>query len=322
MSIIRVVRRSVLPAAVLALAACAPVPASPAAGMARTGPTSVPPLVAHQWSQSKPLITMGYILADSGCGFDPQLPADLTLLPDGRLYMLEPPAENGDRAIKSATLSLAETCKLLNSVDQAGFFDYDPATYIQRPDQWTPPVLWAPTNAISVEAWRSKSVGLYWLDGFVNEAEQLRADAQRNCSTCPAMQLPTVLPAIAKTYTLLKEYQPPYAQVYQWDRLGVWLDWNAQNGDALEWPLHSFPDDVPSLTRAGDRPSLILTGEEAATVYELFRWRMDTCGLTVLHTGKYYRAFARPLLPNEYPSAPLPAVSLSCAPEDGLLELP
>ncbi len=289
------------------MAAC-----SPRAQPGAVAPTRVPALVAHQWTQSEPLISVGYIPADAGCGFDAQLPADLTLLPDGRLYRLDLPTGELKRQIKIATLSRQETCRLLNSIDQAGFFDYDPATYIRNPDQWTPPVLWAPTNTIAVKAWRSKSISLYWLDGFVNGNEQKQA----------GMEFPTVLPALRNTYTLLTQYEPSYSQIYQWDRLGVWMDWNVQNGDAMDWPLDAFPASVPNVAQAGAQPSMILEGTDAMAVYDLFRQRMDTCGITIMEAGNYYRAFARPLLPNEYTSAPLPAVALSCSPADGSVQVP
>ncbi len=255
---------------------------------------------------------MGYIPADAGCGFDAQLPADLTLLPDGRLFRLDLPTGQLKRQIKSATLSRQETCKLLNSIDQAGFFDYDPTTYIGNPDQWTPPVLWAPTNTIALKAWRSKSISLYWLDGFVNGNAEMQA----------AKQFPTVLPALRETYKLLTQYEPSYSQIYQWERLGVWMDRNVQNGDAVDWPLEAFAPSVPNVTEAGAPPSLILEGAQAMAVYDLFGQRMDTCGITVMHEGSYYRAFARPLLPSEFQSAALPAMVLSCSPADGTLETP
>ncbi len=294
-------------ALVLAVTAC-----SPRVQPGAAASTRVPALTAHEWKQSEPLISMGYIPADAGCGFDAQLPADLTLLPDGRLYRLDVPTGQLKRQIKTATLSMQETCKLLNSIDHAGFFDYDPATYIVNPDQWTPPVLWAPTNTIAVKAWRSKAVSLYWLDGFVNGSEQMQA----------AQQFPTVLPALRNTYNLLTQYEPSYSQIQQWERIGVWMDSNVQNGDAVDWPIDAFPASVPNVTEAGAQPSLILVQADAMAVYDLFDQRMDTCGITILHDRSYYRAFARPLLPNEYPPAPLPAVSLSCSPADGLLEMP
>src|SRR5512143_2885248 len=49
--------------------------------------TPVPPLAAHQWSQSEPLITWTNGWGDGGCTFQYALPVEFTLLPSGDLYL-------------------------------------------------------------------------------------------------------------------------------------------------------------------------------------------------------------------------------------------
>src|SRR5258708_3301466 len=114
--------------------------------------TPVPPLVSHEWKQSDPLISFGGSGGDGGCGFKGYLPTGFPLLPNGQLYTL---GWNGDfktYEIETTTLSRQNTCNLLNSIDQTGFFDYDPSTYIRDPQNWFPPVLGAGTTDISVHA--------------------------------------------------------------------------------------------------------------------------------------------------------------------------
>ncbi len=48
--------------------------------------TPVPPLVAHQWTQSEPLVTFNSTWFDGYCGFEDAYPIRFTLFPNGELY--------------------------------------------------------------------------------------------------------------------------------------------------------------------------------------------------------------------------------------------
>jgi len=175
--------------------------------------TPVPTLVAHKWIPSEPLIVFGGSGGDGGCGFESTLPDGFTLLSNGNLYVVDWNNELRTYEIKSTTLSRQSTCNLLNSIDQTGFFDYDPSTYISDPQNWSPPIMGAGTTYISVQAWRSNSVNLYGLGSFIHEEDKIKK--AWGCPNCPGLEFPTILPSIRKTVQLLANCEPANLQIYQ-----------------------------------------------------------------------------------------------------------
>ncbi len=294
----------------LLLAACTPAvkptPApSPTAIPMLTG-TPVPPLVAHEWSQSAPLITYGKAFGGLNWDrFDAVYPMDLTLLPSGDLYLLRTKENRQADEILTTTLSRQATCNLLNSIDQAGFFDYDPSSYGRQSP------MDAGTTYISVHAWRANSVSLYDLYDVLDQ--ETRNPPDRG-----------ILSAIRDTYHLLDRYQPPGPlHALELERLGVWLMGQGDN-DLTEWPLKSDPlaAVAPTDRRVSGPPSMILTGANATQVYDAFHQRILRHGMSFQEHGLLYAVFARPLLPNEFNSSPLPKVSMSCSPLDGWIQAP
>lgn len=289
--------------------------------------TPVPTLVAHEWTPIEPLISFGGFGGDGGCGLLDALPIRFTLLSNGELYILDWNSNSRTYEIKSSTLSRQSTCKLLNSIDQAGFFDYDPDTYISDPEHWYPPVMGAGHTYISVQAWRSKSVSLSGLGDFVDGVDEIKE--AWGCPNCPPLAFPTILPSLRKTYHLLANYKVENLGIYQSDRLGLWVDTryidDAKSTDKINWPLKSvklskiiFPD-----THEDNKPNAVLTGTNAKAIYQLFNQNIIQCGIFVTEDNKVYRVFARPLLPNEYLSeTPKPSAVLSCSPADGWVEVP
>ena len=155
-------------------------------------PTPVPTLVAHEFSQSEPLVVMELHGGDSPCA-PISTGLGLILFPDGKLFVDRYMEDLHAFRIQTTRLSRQETCQLLNSIDQAGFFDYDPASYIfgESPGDG------APSIRISAQAWRSNSVDLYALREFLDHPNYFVPSA-----------LPTILPALRKTYRLLADYHP------------------------------------------------------------------------------------------------------------------
>ncbi len=312
----------------LLLAACTPAATPTAAPSARVWPTlavpahtSIPstppnptlmviptptlfnitpaPLIPQQWSQSEPLIL--YVQDLGGMhqrGFPSFHPANFTLLPPGDLYLLRSNSDIGAYELLTAKLPLQATCYLLNSIDQAGFFDYSPSATSRPPGCG----LDEPYTAISVHAWRANSV--------------------RFCD----MALANV-PPVSDTRQLLEQYQPlvPLHPVRP-GRLGVWVQGPytpTSTHDYIEWPLKSYP-----LVTAGSRPvylsdspAMILTGADATRLYDALCQGV-LCSRDVLKGGEHYVVYARPLLPNEFNDSPLPEVSLSCSPADGWIQAP
>ncbi len=285
--------------------------------------TPVPTLITHEWIPNEPLIIFGGSGGDGGCGFEGTLPEGFTLLSNGELYVLNWNNDLSTYEIKSTTLSRQNTCNLLNSIDQAGFFDYDPSTYINDPEHWSPPIMGIGRTHISVQAWRSNSVDLYGLGAFINRTDEIKETW--GCGDCPDLQFPTILPSIRKTFQVLANYEPPNLEIYQSARIGLWVDTYAETSDTVVWSLKSIKlsQIVSPEGYIGDSPNIILTGADAKTVYQLFNQSINVCGINVTEGDKVYRVFARPLLPNEFLSEPpAPSNALSCTPSDGWVEIP
>lgn len=306
----------------LGISACAPVPtrdprtiatadtSTPRPIIPTKTSTPVPPLVAHTWSQSEPLIIYG----PSG-GLVPwprQLDAmDFTLLPGGDLYLLRHNQHHNPVDIVTTRLSRQAVCNLLNSIDQAGLYGSDHYNYelMHSMIDAGPPLL-------SVHAWRTYPVYATSTRDFIGTPTPEPGD----CRGCMGIE---------NTFRLLEQYQPPTPlQPLEPERLGVWFEYRGEfngtaNSDSILWPLKSqtLASAEPSLKGySRSIPSLILTGADATRVY-------DTLGksfypVTVREAGRLYSVFARPLLPNEFNTTPLPRVTLSCSPSDGWTPAP
>ncbi|MBA3534673.1 MAG: hypothetical protein H0T73_22365 [Ardenticatenales bacterium] len=253
---------------------------------------------------------------DGGLGFSAFLP--FVLYGNGELFLTRSLRVKGEWKIYVLTKQLErkEICVLLNTIDQMGFFDYDPATYEANKVPFD--------GSSGTHAWRSKEVALYGLDSLI---QHLKVDPHF-CDGCPP--LPTILPALWNTHDLLSQY-PEYAEgleIYQPKRLVVDIDEIESTSEGGQWPLAS-----PTLAElVSEGHTIILEGEAARSIYELFGQQIHNS--MVWHEGgKSYRVSTLPLLPyQELPGsdyyiqpllgAPPPPSTLSCSPEDGLLELP
>ncbi len=291
--------------------------------------TPVSSLQAHRWKPEAVLV-----LADrrggDGCCIEPHSP-DFVLYADGRLFISRP-TKFGDYwhfQIFTRQLERVEICQFLNTVDQTGFFDYDPSTY-SKSDVF--PIDGASTSYIQVNAWRSKSIALYGLHWFMQEDTSWYVP----CPNCPP--LPTMLPALRNMHRLLYEYHSDTLEIYQPARLGLWISppFETIRNKGIPWPLQSptLAELSPSSANIQEPgQSSILRGEVATLIYKIFDESIDQRRFT---DGKYsYDIYARPLLPYEVlpssgegyssipsPIFPTPSFELSCNPSDGVLEIP
>ena len=270
--------------------------------------TPVPALVSHDWAASEELITFGTFSGDGVCG---GFHLELKLLSDGKIFFWKK-IDQDSWSFQTATLSRRDTCKLLNSVDQAGFFDYDPSTYNNKS-------MGGGSTIISVQAWRSKSIKLNALTSSIYDYES-------GCKDCKYFAFPTLLPALLNTYHLLVSYQPENSKPYKIERVGVWVYlFSGELTKTIPWPITSKKlSEAVSSTDIGKGPNLILEGEDAVTVYRLFNQNNNLCDEYVLFTEKNqtYSISIHDLLPDEYPSTtPIPRI-ISCSPADGVIAIP
>ncbi len=132
-------------------------------------PLPVAPLVAHDWTTEPVLLRFGQIGGDGADPLDYSLPS-LILYSDGTLIYRQW-AESSDGAgrlqLWQVDLDRQKICALLNTIDQAGFFDYDPKTYV--PEGQYLSFDGSSSTVIEVNAWRSKHISLYGLWVFLND---------------------------------------------------------------------------------------------------------------------------------------------------------
>jgi hypothetical protein len=229
-------------------------------------------------------------------------------------------------------LERRETCALLNSIDRTGFFDYDPTTYSQNDASFI--VDGFDVRYIEVDAWRSKYVALYALGTFVRE------DFSWYVQKPGWPSLPTILPALRDAYLLLSTYRPQGLQIYEPERMVIWVDSRKQARNGPLWPLTSptlaelFAQSANEQNWPGSGKAIVLEGAVASDVYEALNQSFSSAGDTFMEGNYIYQIYARPLLPYEAPPAegesysdipapefPEPAFTISCQPSDGLIEI-
>jgi hypothetical protein len=291
--------------------------------------TPVPALVAHIWNPLAVLISYDAQGGDGCCEYP--IPPLIMLYSDGRFFTTQHvQTENDFRAqILTSQLSRQQICQLLNTVDQSGIFDYDPTSYRYEPFGGEP------QEIVRINAWRSKEFSHYGLfrltmPGGLEEYETV-------CPNCGYLDV-----AVANVYKLIRNYQPAGLQVYEPDRLAIWVSGKSKiNSRFLQtWPLTSptLADLYEQTNDSFRNPKgigMVLRGDSAKLVYQSFKQSIPYGGEGFTDGKFQYGVFARPLLPYETPPSlygrnseipapefPEPDYQLSCSPEDGVLEIP
>jgi hypothetical protein len=294
----------------------------------------------HKWQPETVLIYYAY--TDVIKELPPPIPYHLILYADGQMFLFREDYRTfyGIQAsssieILTKKLSNQEICALLNTVDQTGFFDYDPSTYEFSKNNQEGLV----SEYIRVNSWRSKSVELYGL-GFAIEEEFVQYEVDK---------------VMVDTYMIINHYPREGFEIYQPEKLAVWAvpirDWNGEPYST--WPIKSpslaeisqtrDSQYDPALAEFSPVPeyyyhpgkSTVLQGSDAKTLYNLFDQSIVEWGLPFSEAGITYMVLAVPLLP--YQSAPpdgefyatipslessAPQISISCHQSDGLVEIP
>lgn len=292
-------------------------------------PKPVPPLIAHEWTTEPILLRFGQIGGDGADPLDYSLPS-LILYSDGRLIFRQWEKSNEDDLpvkLWEVVLNRQEMCALLNTIDQTGFLDYDPSTYL--PEGQYLPFDGASDTVIEVNSWRSKQVSLNGLWVFLNGEPSMAGAIVFGDPDYGT--LPYIPGALRNTYRLLTHYKPKNVHLYQPRRLALRIEqmdeWSSF-GDI--WPLTS-----PTLSDLYKRSSsgqdiVITTGAETTAIYQVFG---NSMGAKVFDENTHrYIVAARPLLPYErlgsdyaFSSVNAPTEfkrPMSCEPSDGTLAIP
>ena len=290
-------------------------------------PTSTPQptLSAHTWQPAPVLIQAARRdpLAHSPFQLDPFF----VLYASGELILQQ--CQGSQCGLFSQQLDTGGVCRLLNRIDQSGFFDYDPATY-------QPPQSGGTSIILQVNAWRSQAVDLDQLEQWIADPGWFAR--QQQCKLCPPA--PQILPSLLNTYDLLTRYQPTVVKPYVTDRLAVWVSQPWLAGSAQPWMGTDLSlDSLYQASRcrdAGQSQAVILTGSQARQVSERVNAAMIPGSAPIFSEDSLLLQLeTRWLLPleaapgcgeasNALPAvaAPTPSFTLSCKPSDGLAEIP
>ncbi|HEY3289639.1 MAG TPA: hypothetical protein VGK87_05885, partial [Anaerolineae bacterium] len=146
-------------------------------------PTVPPPqaMVTHTWDAAPVLIEFA---THGGDGGDPffKYSVDLILYGDQRLFITK--YVSGTIQIKETKLSRSETCRLLNSIEQTGFFgitriDHQVAGGVDQALMDGLPIpMGAPSVYMDVHAWQSNRVDYYELRELLKVLERSTQDTR------------------------------------------------------------------------------------------------------------------------------------------------
>ena len=285
-------------------------------------PTRQSTLESHTFQAPALLIMAGTRDLDLRTPFGTSL--NFLLLGDGTLIVRD--CTKDICSYNSEALNQQQVCSLMNTIDQAGFFDYDPSTFVS-PQESTHKVF------IQVNAWRFQAIEQDQLDQWLQNPSWL--DTQLHCKNC--VQNPIILPALANTYYLLQDYRPAGLKIYQPQQMGLWLSSPWVIGTPVPWTLASPSlSDLyhRSLCQSGDQnQAVILSGEEASQVSELINQVLTDGYAPIFTDGNLTLQLSNQwLLPYENPATcsnstpqatlimpPAQSITYSCSPADGLI---
>ena len=305
----------------------------------------------YEWCPENVLILFDTSPGDGGRGISAPSPPNLVLYADGSLFLLhsEKTDDGYDTKILFKKLDRKEICQHLNTFEQIGYFDYDPLSYEFIGGR--PAVLGAyGSMTLEINAWQSKRDVYYELGFFLDdELTGEFAKETQKLGVDPAKRegWPVISPELRNVYYFLHEYPVVNFEVYQPERLGVWmlpieqkyLNAYTHYDEPRMWTVTK-----PSLADLSKRIDLsgksttnyaILSGDEVEVVYEFFG---QSYAVDLLYEkdingdNEYYLLLERPLLPYELPDfyftqipapdTPKPNFNLTCYLEDGVLPIP
>jgi hypothetical protein len=289
-------------------------------------PPPVAPLITRTWEAAPVLVRLGSYGGDGGGEFKiyfETLPS-FVLYSDGQL-VIEKPVSEGVQLLQ-AKLDRSATCAVLNTIDQIGFFDYDPSAHKNFEDLLGDGV---PNTVIEVNAWRSQYVDHNAIGYYIDkEDDPVIKKRLASCNQC-------ILPSLRATYRFLRAYQPDGLTQYKPSQLLLVIEEeNTPIDDSLVWNLKNA-----SLTHlygeSGKPVKVMMYGADAAAIYEELGGMIGWNPRHYVEDERGFLVFARPLLPYESqasfevypprlpaPDVPAAAASLTCYPSDGVLKIP
>ena len=291
-------------------------------------PTPIPvaPLVAHEWTTEPILLRFGQIGGDGADPLNYSLPSLILYSAGTLIYRKWEEGDDGGNRLKlwQVDLDRRQICSLLNAIDQTGFFNYDPSTYLP-PGQYLS-FDGGSSTVIAVNAWRSKHISLDGLWFYLRDEPSM---ASSIVFGGPGV-MPYIPATLRDTYKLLTHFKVDGGTSYEPNRLAIRIDYAGGYVEKRLWPLTSV-NMLDLYTRSNSGHDVVITrGEESTVIYHAFgdalasgNFRDDT---------HVFWVTIRPLLPYEQPNFeyaynPINAPDdfrkpLSCDPSDGVLPAP
>lgn len=285
----------------------------------------IPTLTAHTWTPETVLIFWN-ILGGDRMTLLPS-PPSFVLFADGQLLISQGIQVGDDYRLQilHKKLERREVCALLNTIDQTGFFGYDPSTYLLDRNgklQNGLAIDGAGTSQYTVNACQKQDVSLYALGAFMYSG-RYHPICTDECSG-----VPTVLPSLANFYWLLKNFDTTDMQIFQPVRIALWVNQSLYETSGESWPFPSvkLADMYANgVNEDGTLKPNIIGGPIAQDMFALYNQMIYPYGTYFIENGIAYEVVAIPDYPypwdteEKYPGIP---DTLTCTPEDGVLEIP
>lgn len=287
-----------------------------------TTPTSVPQLQSHTWKPNQVLIDFGHYGGDAPIAFHRgDNPPALILYADGRL-IFENKIDQFSYEPMMTILERDEMCRILNTIDQTGFFDYQQTSVL-------PLVMGSSGSYINVNAWKSHLIDFQYMRDFV---QCVNVGESEHCNSVTES---TNYLALVQAFSFLDSYSREDLKPYIPEKYVVYLYESihySEEASYLDWPYSSLAiSELVSLRideKSLYRPLII-------DVQNVPDWINNLPNDVYIENGKIYGVHVRPLWPYEYlpvdsnwnlsipdPAIPPPNFTLSCSPEDGILPIP
>lgn len=308
--------------------------------------TPQPPLVEHEWEPEQALMLFRFTAGDGGGIIAQSAPPRFILYADGGLFVTRSTEDDSRQQLFFKKLTREEICQNLNTLDQIGFLDYDPSTYEFVGDG--PMMMGAPGVYMEVNSWKSHKSHYYELGLFIPDKLTGRTPAELRMQD-PGENMeyssPVISPALQTAYYFFTEYSVQGFEIYQPERLAVWLvplkSMTDEAATAREWTLTNLSlDQLSAQVDIMDdeflNDTIILKGKDASLAFNEFDRSFSLDGRYYFQTSpdgekEYYLVYARPLLPYEVQTSPetyeimdspKPDFKLKCYPSDGVVPPP
>ncbi len=287
--------------------------------------TNVPiaTLASHDWKPAPILITYDKDWDGFCSTVCPPDSAPFILYGDGNFFLYTSVDINGNTHFRylHKKLDQSEICRILNTIDQTGFLDFDPSTY-------SIPKAYDVANwRIEIYAWKNKDVNLYGLGEITN-------DLNYDQSLIPSNVINPS--SVRDAFTLLYNYPTDELDVYIPQRLAIWL-WKSsfEFSSTKAWTVENISlaklyKKAGSAVDTMPRP-IYLAGEDVENVYAMFDNFIYYGEVT--QNDERYGIYVRPVLPFEVISGDTSVISpnvnqmklpssLHCDPFDGTMPIP